>query len=275
MQTKKELVKRNIAEKVPKIFVNLAKILLNPTRTECMRKPEYVQDGLVTLHTCNFRKDPKFIKAKNSARKTIKPPKFQYNCDWRLHTALWVADHCSHLEGDFVECGVNEGFLSRAIVDYVDFNKLNKKFYLLDTYDGLPLEYATKRELKISAHANKEMSHSYKGTYEKAKKTFEGYKNVQIVKGKIPGTLKLVKSKKVAYLSIDMNLAYPEIKAAEFFWDKMVGGGMILLDDYAFSRSYDVQRVAFDKFAKEKGVKILTLATGQGLIVKPFKARKK
>jgi hypothetical protein len=40
-------------------------------------------------------------------------------------------------EGDFVECGVNRGGLSRAVIHYVDFEKLNKRFWLLDTYEGL------------------------------------------------------------------------------------------------------------------------------------------
>lgn len=42
----------------------------------------------------------------------------------------------------------------------------------------------------------------------------------------------------------------------------------MLLDDYAFSNSYRPQKQAFDSLAKELNFNILSLPTGQGLIVK-------
>jgi CTP synthase (UTP-ammonia lyase) len=59
----------------------------------------------------------------------------------------------------------------------------------------------------------------------------------------------------------------PEIAAAEFFWPRMSLGGIIILDDYGW-QGFDEQRLAFDKFAKEKNVPILSLPTGQALIIK-------
>jgi hypothetical protein len=65
-----------------------------------------------------------------------------------------------------------------------------------------------------------------------------------------------------------MNCVIPEIKAAEYFWDRMMSGGMILLDDYGW-HGFEEQKKGFDKFAMERGVQVLTLPTGQGLIIKP------
>jgi len=42
----------------------------------------------------------------------------------------------------------------------------------------------------------------------------------------------------------------------------------VLLDDYGHS-GHEEQKRAFDGFALSKDVKILTLPTGQGLIIKP------
>ena len=198
---------------------------------------------------------------------------YEGEIDWRLHTALFFAKYCSTLEGDFVECGVDRGFLSRAIVSYIDFNNLNKNFYLLDTFEGIPLDDLTEREKKLSPHIKKDIDGEYdksyfEGTYENVKKAFNDYKRVVVVKGRIPEILSKIKSKRIAYVSIDMNNAYPEIEAAKFLWDRIIKGGIILLDDYAYSNRYIEQRIAFDKFAKEKEVEILTLATGQSLIIK-------
>ena len=97
---------------------------------------------------------------------------------------------------------------------------------------------------------------------------FKEYKNVNIVKGIIPDTLEQVQTTKIAYLSIDLNNVIPEIAAAEYFWDRMMSGGMILLDDYNF-KGFEEQHIAFDKFAKERGTQVLSLPTGQGLIIRP------
>ena len=72
----------------------------------------------------------------------------------------------------------------------------------------------------------------------------------------------------MSYLSIDMNIAAPEIAAIEHFWDKLVPGAPVVLDDYAWI-GYEEQLHAWDAFAASKGVAIACLPTGQGLILKP------
>jgi len=49
-----------------------------------------------------------------------------------------VAQQTKSLPGEFVECGVNRGGMARVVMEYVNFSSMNKKFYLLDTYCGIP-----------------------------------------------------------------------------------------------------------------------------------------
>lgn len=65
-----------------------------------------------------------------------------------------------------------------------------------------------------------------------------------------------------------MNCAPPEVAALRFFWPRLTPGAFVLLDDYA-NRGRDEQRRAMDEVAAEFGVKICTLPTGQGLLIKP------
>ena len=64
-----------------------------------------------------------------------------------------------------------------------------------------------------------------------------------------------------------MNAVMPEIAALDFFWDKISKGGVILLDDYGF-KEHLAQKETQDVWAKNHGVAILSLPTGQGLIIK-------
>ncbi len=219
----------------------------------------YNTDGLATSNNCDFITEAKFAKAYEVAKKTNPWPNFTLM--WRIHVICWVAESVKGLEGDFVECGVNTGSYARAIVEYINFNSLGKTFFLMDTYSGLDQNLITTEEKKLGIN-----NYKYRDTYEEVKKTFAPF-NTKIIKGSIPETLPQCDVKKVCFLSIDMNNVIPEIAAMEYFWDKIVLNGMVVLDDYGFPLHIN-QKLAFDKFAKSVGHEILTLPTGQGLILK-------
>ena len=221
----------------------------------------YCQDGLTSVHNIDHLKDELFVQSYELAKKRGGVG----NIEYRAYIACWAAKKGVSLEGDFVECGVNKGTFSRTIINYVGFENLNKKFYLLDTFAGFDYRYVSEKERATVAH---EERYNKRDIYEYVKETFQEFPNVEIIRGPVPDTLPRVKSDKVSYLSIDMNCTQPEMAAAEFFWDKLVSGAVIVLDDYAWP-SHIEQRQAFNEFAKRKKVQVLALPTGQGLIFKP------
>lgn len=221
----------------------------------------YNDDGLACSTSCDFLNDERFLHAYELGKST--GSWLDSDVLWRTYVVCWAAHHAKSLEGDFVECGVNRGGYSRAVIDYVDFPSLPKKFYLLDTFQGLSADLISPTERARGVEPG-----GYEECYDAVVETFKGF-NVEIVRGTVPDTLAKVKTEKVCYLSIDMNCAEPEIAAAEFFWDKLVSGAAIVLDDYARGDRYYEQRTAFDRFAAARSVQILTLPTGQGLIFKP------
>lgn len=253
--------------------ISLMKSLVAPVRHALLpivrRAGYYAEDGLVTSHNHEFLDDPKFQSAYDRGKAT------GYGIDpdfrWRVHVALWVAENASKLDGDFVECGVNTGFISSAIMHYLEWNRLGKTFFLLDTFDG-PVEdwfSETERDQGKVEEASDARAHGgYFGDLEAIERNFAEWNQVRIIKGAIPDTLEEAATARVAYLHIDMNQAYPEIKAIEYFWPRLVGGAIVLLDDYA-CRNYRAQKNAMDEFASRVGVNILSLPTGQGLIVRP------
>jgi O-methyltransferase len=221
----------------------------------------YNQDGLTTIHNNGFMYDANFVKAEAAGAATGSWSKIH----WRVHTILWAANQCLQVEGDFVECGTNKGGFARAIVEYADLAKANKNFYLLDTFEGLADELLTDKEK--AAGKKEHFENEYKDCYTQVVQTFNNFPFVKIVKGMVPDTLAQVPSNKIAFLSIDMNNIVPEIAALNYFWDKLSKGGIIVLDDYAYA-TCDLQYEAHNAWAAEKGIKILSLPTGQGLIVK-------
>jgi O-methyltransferase len=222
----------------------------------------YQADGVITSNNCDFINDSRFKSAYMAAETTN--PWDGFNMPWRVYVVCSLADKVKNLKGDFVECGVNTGAYSRAVIDYIDFNSLDKTFYLLDTYQGLVKGQITDEE--FGAGVGEYLS-SYKDVYDQVVETFKPFR-AKIIKGAVPATLEQCSAESIAYLSIDMNVVEPEIAAANFFWDKIVSGGVMILDDYGFP-SHIAQKKAFDNFAKEKNVSILYIPTGQAIIFKP------
>jgi hypothetical protein len=65
-----------------------------------------------------------------------------------------------------------------------------------------------------------------------------------------------------------MNNGYAEIQAFNFLFQKISTGGLILLDDYSYDEMFREMKNKWDIYAKENNFEILTLPTGQGLIIK-------
>jgi hypothetical protein len=227
----------------------------------------YDYDGLRTdpavIHNHDFMRDQHYIKAMAAGAEALGHDHKMY---WRLHVALWAASQASHLAGDFVECGVWRGFLSTAIMTYLDWNNLGQRFFLFDTFEGLIPELLSENE-RQNADKVRHLNSYFKDTFPFVSEHFRKFPRVKLVKGQVPDTLNSVEIEKVSFISIDMNCVGPEIAAANFFWPKMVPGAFMLLDDYGFV-SYEEQKQGFDAFAAERGTSVLALPSGQGLIIK-------
>ncbi|MBC8790070.1 MAG: methyltransferase [Tagaea sp. CACIAM 22H2] len=229
---------------------------------------QFNADGLATIHNSDFLRDPRFVRAYRFGMRTTATRMLDIHIEWRAWIAIWAAEQALRVPGDFVECGVNTGILAGTIVDWTGFGKLtDRTMWLADTYDGLPEDQINDAERAIGLHG---YNAEYRGTgaYEIVVDKFAKFPNVRIVRGPVPDTLPQIHTTRVAYLSIDMNIAYPEIAAARHFWPMLSPGGVILLDDYNWTPHINQKR-AFDELAKEWNVPILGLPTGQGVIVKP------
>lgn len=229
-------------------------------KVSTMFYPEYSEDGLITNHLHFFSKEKLFIESYNKAfdRKSW----FNHN-RWRVHVIIWAASYAKKLEGDFVECGVNTGGMAEGIINYINFEKTNKYFYLFDTYEGIPEKLISENEKKSGINVK-----HYQNVYDDVKNHFNKYKNVKIIKGQIPEILYSTSLNKISFLSLDTNVPSVELKALIYLWDKIIINGIIVLDDYCYSDKYRINSEIFNKFEKEKNFKILQLPTGQGIIIK-------
>lgn len=168
----------------------------------------------------------------------------------RLFIMWAAAKHVSDLDGDFVECGVYAGFTS-----YFMAKHCKTKIHLFDSWEGVTdfteydNDYYKDNPFKI------EMS--------TAETTLSQFDNKVFHKGEVPFEFDQVE--KISLLHIDMDNYNPTKIALEGLWDKVVDGGIVVVD------FHDGWASGAEKATKEffDGVRDITLfATGKALVVK-------
>lgn len=226
----------------------------------------YNTDRLATAHNADFLVDPLFAEAYRLGASTEHPYGPNMHIEWRVYTACWIASNAIHRPGDFVECGVASGIISRAVAHYISWqDHPDRTLWLLDTFDRYPVEQLTDAER--AAGLTRLATHYY-NSVDSITRTFAGFPNVRIVPGLIPDTLGEIAAERVAYLHLDLNASTPERAAIEYLWDRLVPGAWVLLDDYGWSECIN-QKLAMDEFAATKGLRVFSMPTGQGILFKP------
>ncbi len=216
----------------------------------------YYGDGLATRHFVGFLHNEKFLKSYNSAFDGIPPSVSNIlrnqDISWRAHICTWAATQALKLDGDFVECGVWYGILSKSICEYVDFERLDHRFYLFDSWGNMP-----------GSHQKESYQEDI---YKLVQERFTKYQNVSLFRGLVPEVLEAVKIDKIAYLGIDMNGSIAERAALEKLYDKVVSGGIIYFDDYGWN--YPELRKTVDEFFEDKPESLLHFPNGNSIVVK-------
>lgn len=177
----------------------------------------------------------------------------------RLNTLSWAVEQALHVAGDFVECGVFRGFSSAVLCAYLDFALVPRRFWLYDTFAGIPESFDTEK------HNSPTLAEP--GLYETVVNRFRPYPNVNVVRGVIPDVFAEGAPERIAFLHIDLNSSKSEIAALEGLFDRVSSGGVIVFDDYGWA-AYAAQQLAEDAWMATRGHRILELPTGQGLLVK-------
>jgi len=231
-------------------------------------------DRMVTLDkTAGFLDDLRFRAAYDRIRGAHIYDQYEtpYSIAWRLHTLVWAAKHALALpQGDFVECGVFQGDMAAVICEATDIAASHRRYFAYDSFEGFHPELSSEADFPTMpgyiAMAN---AHYRKpGLYESVMARFADKPFVTVVKGFLPEAFDdVVPPERIAFMHIDLNAPKPEIACLDKLFDRVVPGGLVLLDDYGWV-GFRAQKDAEDAFFAEHGYAVLELPTGQGIVAK-------
>ena len=173
---------------------------------------------------------------------------------FRYRTFEYVADYINenNIEGELAEFGVFRGIFSSLISEKFP----DKEIYLFDTFEGFNEEEASEEMSK--QQCNEEFIYAHKRTSDAIILDNMPYPNrVHIIKGLFPeSVLEEHKSKKYAFVSIDVDFEESIYSGLEFFYPRLSNGGYIFLHDYNSAFLHGVKN-AVRRYESDNGIRII------------------
>ena len=234
------------------------------TGWDTVRVWRYCTAMFATKHNVSFMDSPRFQVAYAAATEAGRLDHWNAGMHFRIHQALWCADHGIKLGGSLVELGTGRGMTFSAILAASEnWEDLSSQVFLFDTFSSAAMNPETGYQDEVLGN-----SPLYAQSFEATSETFKSWGRVKIVRGYLPGTLSQVDTGPIGFLHIDLNSHVVESDCLEFLWPKLISGAIVLLDDYAHVNA-EKQYEAINECATKLGVSVLSLASGQGLLIKP------
>jgi hypothetical protein len=160
-----------------------------------------------------------------------------------------------NMEGDMAEVGVYEGSTAKIICGQMG----GKRLHLFDTFEGLP-KGSSANEKRLYPKT------VYKCSLESVQKYLSDCENVTYHKGMFPDSAADVDPElKFCFVHMDVDLYESTRACLEYFYPRMLPGGIMLSHDYSMLTS--VER-AFTEFFADKRENLIELPTTQCMVVK-------
>ncbi|MAS95531.1 MAG: dTDP-6-deoxy-L-hexose 3-O-methyltransferase [Verrucomicrobiales bacterium] len=178
------------------------------------------------------------------------------------------------LAGDIVECGVFKGasLLRFAMMRELLSNPHQKRIIGFDTFGKFPKAGFDADEDFLEKFVSEAGSESISiEALLSLLEEKECSRNVELVKGDICETVPSYVAEhpelRISFLNLDTDVYEPAVAILEHFWDRMVPGGIVLLDDYGV---FPGESKAVDEFFAGSGIRIqkLPIAKTPSYVVK-------
>lgn len=210
----------------------------------------YIQ---IQFKLLEFYKDKKIVDLIRLVKKEINFAFYPFEA-YNLYS---IVKSLSNLDGEIAEVGVYQGGSSKIICE----TKGDKKLHLFDTFEGLPDVTEKDNCFGIQTWKNNLCGDT---SLEMVQIYLSKYKNVYFYQGEFPSTSTPVNNSKFSFVHLDVDLYKSTKDCLEFFYPRLVPGGIILTHDY---HSEGVSS-AFTEFFSDKNVSVIELTSPQCMVVK-------
>jgi len=205
-----------------------------------------------------------------SMRKTNTPP-LPFARRLRFAKLAELVMETLPLTGEVVECGCaggNSAHLISQILRSVDPSFNGKGFTIYDSFEGLS-EPSLEDAIPETHEDYAKLSHMCrKGYFARTEETvrfnLRDFPDITFVKGWLPQSLEGIEEKQYRFVNLDVDLYEPTMGVLEYFYPRLVPGGLIVSDDY----NWPGGKKAIDEFCARYNIEAEFTSHHQAIIRK-------
>ena len=165
-----------------------------------------------------------------------------------------LASGVRNLEGDFAEVGVYAGSTAKTICTA----KGEKRFHICDTFTGLPQPTAEDRGAEEEGR--------FSWGLESIRAYLHAYPNLEYHEGVCPHSIEgKLDDTRFCFVHLDVDLYSSTRQCLEYFFPRVVPGGVLISHDYSLLRGV---RQAFTEFTADRAEQVIELPTTQCMLIK-------
>ncbi|HET9530949.1 MAG TPA: TylF/MycF/NovP-related O-methyltransferase [Blastocatellia bacterium] len=178
------------------------------------------------------------------------------------------------LDGWIAECGCWKGLSSFMMCRYAvsrDPRYDGEGFHIFDSFEGLSTpkeeDVITDQGVDRWERGVNHPAGTYAAPLDHVRRVLSEFPGIQYHKGWLPESLKDAPEGRFKFVHIDVDLFEPTKGALEYFYPRLVPGGMLMCDDYG-SLYWPGARKAVDDYSIEHNIPVISVSTGQAVLWK-------
>jgi O-methyltransferase len=203
----------------------------------------------VQIFFLGLHKDPADVRLIKTVRRQRQSLQFAYEA----YTVYSFAKAYGHLTGAMAEVGVFQGASAKLLCEAKGDNEL----HLFDTFGGLPQSSTADK----GVHREKQ----YLCSLESVQRYLEAYKNVFFYPGLFPESAKTMPERRFSFVHLDVDLYESTLAGLEYFYPRLIPGGVILSHDYSILAGV---KKAFEDFLRDKPERPVQFPSTQCALIK-------
>lgn len=189
----------------------------------------------------------------------------------RLYSTLQLAAYAATLpDGDVIECGCWHGHSTVAISRILARHGFQGRFHVFDSFEGGLSEFTSKDESSFAlSQAEKEsMRAKFVSSEDFVRKVTAEFGFVELHKGWIPAVFATFQPRALRFVHVDVDMYEPTIASLDLFWDHLVPGGCLVVDDYSHAVFEGATRAVDEFLAKVRPRMLYKVPFGSCFLIK-------
>lgn len=186
----------------------------------------------------------------------------------RHYTLMQLLKNADLSNGDVVECGTFRGLSAYQLSKIIKLEDSPVILHIFDSFEGLS-EIEEKDKSDFVRNSDNELRKEFLCGEEHVRANLRDFNFIRYYKGWIPERFNEVKDKKFSFVHIDVDL-YQSIKdSIDFFFPRLVSGGVMVFDDYGYTKQFPGAKKAIDESLELINVQhFISLPSGQAYLIK-------